>query len=135
MAPQLVMTTNRLCPRSAPHQDFSIFTVTSHTLQRNWQLDASTTTDSGSNIILAHELLQWRQLSCFGHNLGLAILKGLSHGRVDWVLHVFKHSRVNPVGSVFDIINCITEQQEQTSIYLASDWRTLSKIWMCWSKW
>ena len=58
----------------------------------NWGLDASKlvamTTDSGSNIVLACELLHWRRLSCFGHNLDLAIQKGLTDGRVERVLRV-----------------------------------------------
>ena len=47
----------------------------------NWELDATKlvalTTDSGSNIVLACDLLHWRRLSCFGHNLDLAIQKVL----------------------------------------------------------
>ena len=46
------------------------------------------TTDSGANIKLACELLGWQRLSCFGHNLDLAVNKGLDDGRmrVDTVL-------------------------------------------------
>ena len=61
----------------------------------NWELDATKlvvlTTDSGSNIVLACELLHWRRLSCFGHNLDLAIQKGLADGRVERVLRVCRH--------------------------------------------
>ena len=35
------------------------------------------TTDSGANIKLACELLDWQRLSCFGHILDLAVYKGL----------------------------------------------------------
>ena len=46
-----------------------------------WSLDpnklVAITTDSGSNIKLACQLLKWKRLSCFGHNLDLAINKGL----------------------------------------------------------
>ena len=42
-----------------------------------WGLD-SITTDNGSNIKLACELLTWIRVSCFGHYLDLAINKGLN---------------------------------------------------------
>ena len=57
-----------------------------------WNLDpdkqVAITTDSGANIKLACELLGWQRLSCFGHNLDLAVNKGLDDGRmrVDTVL-------------------------------------------------
>lgn len=37
------------------------------------------TTDSGSNIIKATHTLGWRRLSCFGHNLNLAVTKSLKN--------------------------------------------------------
>ena len=47
----------------------------------SWNLDSSNqvclTTDSGSNVIKAAEDLNWPRLSCFGHNLHLAITKAL----------------------------------------------------------
>ena len=49
------------------------------------------TTDSGSNVKLACELLNWRRLSCFGHNLNLAVEKGLNDGRVQRVLRLCKN--------------------------------------------
>ena len=58
----------------------------------NWNLDitnhACITTDSGSNVIQACTLLGWKRLSCFGHNLDLAIRKGLEDHRVDRVVFV-----------------------------------------------
>ena len=57
-----------------------------------WNLDSekqvAITTDSGANIKLACELLGWQRLSCFGHNLDLAVNKGLDDGKmhVDTVL-------------------------------------------------
>ena len=55
-----------------------------------WNLDSSNlvavTTDNGSNIRLACELLKFRRLSFFGHNLDLAINKGLKDSRIDRVL-------------------------------------------------
>ena len=46
-----------------------------------WSMDpnklVAITTDSGSNIKLACQLLKWKHLSCFGHNLDLAINKSL----------------------------------------------------------
>ena len=63
------------------------------TLQE-WKLDESNltaaTTDSGSNIKLACRLLGWRRLSCFGHNLDLAINKGIKDHRIDRVLRLCK---------------------------------------------
>ena len=124
----------------------------------NWELDVTKlvalTTDSGSNIVLACELLHWRRLSCFGHNLDLAIQKGLPDGRVEQVLRVCRQivssfsyrwkrrelaeeqeKRNLPKyklkadvktrwGSVFDMINHIMEQQEPIRIILASDRKT-----------
>ena len=46
------------------------------------------TSDSGSNIKRACSLLKWRRLSCFGHNLDLAINKALNDSRVTRVLKV-----------------------------------------------
>ena len=46
------------------------------------------TTDSASNVKLACELLNWQRLSCFGHNLNLAISKGLNDSRVERALRV-----------------------------------------------
>ena len=40
------------------------------------------TTDSDAKIKLACELLGWQRLSCFGHNLDLAVNKGLDDGRM-----------------------------------------------------
>lgn len=61
------------------------------TLQ-DWGLDetrlTSITTDSGSNIILACRLLGWTRLSCFGHNLDLAVRKGFDDQRVSRVLRL-----------------------------------------------
>lgn len=48
---------------------------------RSWSLDvtrqACITTDSASNIKWATEDLDWRHISCFGHNLNLAVNKAL----------------------------------------------------------
>ena len=47
-----------------------------------WELSEANqvciTTDSGSNIINATRCLHWNRLSCFGHNLHLAITKAFS---------------------------------------------------------
>ena len=44
-----------------------------------WQLSSAKqvaiTTDNGSNIVLACSNLDWLRLSCFGHNLNLAVRK------------------------------------------------------------
>ena len=47
----------------------------------NWQLSkdklVATTTDSGANMVAAFNNLNLLQISCFGHNLDLAIKKAL----------------------------------------------------------
>lgn len=43
----------------------------------------ATTTDNGSNVIAAFSDLGWLRVSCFGHNLDLAINKGISIARVE----------------------------------------------------
>lgn len=58
----------------------------------NLKLDASklvaVTTDSGANIKRACSLLQWKRISCFGHNLDLAVQKSLQDDRVSRVLRI-----------------------------------------------
>ena len=48
-----------------------------------WNLNPSNqvclTTDNGSNIVAAARLLNWDRLSCFGHNLHLAITKAIDN--------------------------------------------------------
>ena len=50
---------------------------------QEWNLDSqkqvSLTTDSGANIVAAANLLNWIRISCFGHNLHLAITKALNN--------------------------------------------------------
>jgi len=52
----------------------------------NWGLDIShvvaTTTDNGSNFVAAFSVLQCEWLSCFGHNLNLAVMKAVNIDRV-----------------------------------------------------
>ena len=45
-------------------------------------------TDSASNIISACRQLGWQQLSCFGHNLDLAVHKGMDDDRIDRVIRL-----------------------------------------------
>ena len=48
----------------------------------SWDLKADQqVTDNGSNIVNAAERLGWTRLSCFGHNLHLAITKSLKDDR------------------------------------------------------
>ena len=46
------------------------------------------TTDIGFNVKLACELLGWIRLSCFGHNLNVAVGKGLNDTRIQRALRV-----------------------------------------------
>lgn len=50
-------------------------------LEANWGLkkvdQVCITTDNGSNIIRATNQLNWQRVSCFGHNLNLAVTKSL----------------------------------------------------------
>ena len=52
----------------------------------NWELSeeklVASTTDSGSNIVSAFQILHVLRISCFGHNLDLAIKKALDNSRV-----------------------------------------------------
>ena len=47
----------------------------------NWKLDprklVATTTDNGANYVAAFQILDWMRVSCFGHNLNLAISKAI----------------------------------------------------------
>ena len=58
----------------------------------SWNLNSdrqvAITTDNGANVKLACELLQWNRLSCFGHNLDIAVKKGLQDHRIERVLGV-----------------------------------------------
>jgi hypothetical protein len=95
-APYLCFTVHYIC---------SEWTLESHCLQahytpedhtslnlQEWNLEeknlVAITTDSGSNIKHACNLLKWNRLSCFGHNLDLAINKGLNDHRVNCILAV-----------------------------------------------
>ena len=75
----------------ASHTGENLQDALSSTIQ-DWNLDETRqvviTTDNASNIRLACQLLKWRQLTCFGHNLDLAVRKGLSDNRVDRVLYL-----------------------------------------------
>ena len=55
-----------------------------------WGVDSTKlvtiTNDNGRNIKLACELLTWMRVSCFGHNLDLAINKGLNDTQIDRVI-------------------------------------------------
>ena len=48
-----------------------------------WELSSNQqvclTTDSGSNVIAATNILNWTRISCFGHNLHLAITKAIQN--------------------------------------------------------
>jgi len=73
------------------HTGTNIAEVLEETMQQ-WELEVEKlvgiTTDSGSNIKLACDLLNWNRLSCFGHNLNIAVGKGLNDTRVQRTLRV-----------------------------------------------
>lgn len=52
----------------------------------NWQLGldnlVTATTDNGSNVVAAFDLLNVLRISCFGHNLDLCVKKGLLNPRI-----------------------------------------------------
>ena len=76
------------------HTAVNIQEALSEGLQQ-WKLAESQlvgiTTDSGSNVKLACELLIWTRLSCFGHNLNLAVEKGLNDSRVNRAIRLCKY--------------------------------------------
>ena len=45
-----------------------------------------TTTDNGSNFVTGFRTKGWTRLSCFGHNLDLAVGKGLDHPQIQKAL-------------------------------------------------
>ena len=59
---------------------------------QEWSLESKNlvclTTDSGANIVAAASQLKWTRLSCFGHNLHLAVKKALEDRRCERVLAV-----------------------------------------------
>ena len=109
------------------------------------------TSDSGSNVKLACELLKWKRLSCFGHNLNLAVEKGLNDARVrvlrlckccrhllpklkkkqrDLTIiqeqkglptHKLKADVVTCWGSSYEMVERLLEQMEAVRVVLASD--------------
>ena len=72
-------------PEDHNHNAANITEVLSETLQQ-WKLEESRlvgiTTGSGSIIKAACEILGSVQLYCFGHNLSLAVSKGLNDSHV-----------------------------------------------------
>ena len=56
----------------------------------NWNLNptnlVATTTDNGSNVLHAFWILDWCQISCFGHNLDLALTNSLKEDRFQHVV-------------------------------------------------
>jgi len=71
------------------HTGANISEALQETVQQ-WYLDEEKlmgiTTDSGSNVRSAYAMLGWIRLSCFGHNLNLAVGKGLNDDRVQCAL-------------------------------------------------
>ena len=59
-------------------------------IHANWKLSLDdllvTTTDNGSNFVAGFYTKGWTRLSCFGHNLDLAVGKGLDHAQIQKAL-------------------------------------------------
>ena len=59
-------------------------------IHANWNLSMDTllvtTTDNGSNFVAGFRTKGWTRLSCFGHNLDLAVGKGLDHPQIQKAL-------------------------------------------------
>ena len=72
-------------PLFEDHSGQNIAEVITDVLE-NWRLNSTklvaTTTDNGSNFVAAFNSLEWFRISCFGHNLDLAINKALNVDRV-----------------------------------------------------
>ena len=90
------------------------------TLQE-WNLDDSRqvviTTDNTFNVKLACQLLKWRQLSCFDHNLDLAIKKSLYDQRVDRVLRLSRQI-VSAFSSSWTRTKTLADIQQQRGLPL-----------------
>ena len=56
----------------------------------NWQLSSenlvATTTDNASNYVAAFDTLGWTRVSCFGHNLNLAVSKAVDNCQIQHAL-------------------------------------------------
>ncbi|KAK0152105.1 Zinc finger BED domain-containing protein 1 [Merluccius polli] len=61
---------------------------------QEWKLDETKqvclTTDSGANVVKAVALNHWTRLSCFGHNLHIAIERSMRDSRIDRAVGVCK---------------------------------------------
>ncbi|KAK0132046.1 Zinc finger BED domain-containing protein 1 [Merluccius polli] len=61
---------------------------------QEWKLDKTKqvclTTDSGANVVKAVALNHWTRLSCFGHNLHIAIERSMRDSRIDRAVGVCK---------------------------------------------
>ena len=88
----ILLMMNGACKVIACRHILCLYVIRSLFYVQDWNLDEARqvviTTDNASNIRLACQLLKWRQLTCFGHNLDLAVRKGLSDHRVNRVLHL-----------------------------------------------
>ncbi|XP_038155642.1 E3 SUMO-protein ligase ZBED1-like [Cyprinodon tularosa] len=61
---------------------------------QEWKLDEAkqvcVTTDSGANVVKAVALNKWTRLSCFGHNLHIAVERSMRDSRIDRAVGVSK---------------------------------------------
>lgn len=73
------------------------------------------TTDSGSNIKLACQLLGWTRISCFSHNLDLAVKKSFHDSRVDRVLSLCRKI-VGAFSNSWKRKKALTEVQKQKGL-------------------
>ena len=99
-----------------------------------WDLDASNqvclTTDNGSNIVKAASDLNWSRVSCFGHNLHLAITKALKDDRR--CVHALGISRK----IVSSISNSWKRRRELTKAQIDLKLCSMKYCWCgCYTKW
>ena len=76
-------------------------------IHANWKLsldDLVTTTNNGSNFVAGFHTKGWTRLSCFRHNLDVAVGKGLDLPQLQEALYVFHRHLVK----TFSSTNCCT---------------------------
>lgn len=85
--------------------DIQSLSLSTHFLQaslKEWNLQESNqvcmTTDSGAHIKAAANLLSWTRVSCFGHNLHLAVTKAINND----------HRCTRAIGVAHKVVSCFS---------------------------